>query len=123
MLGLSERTDAYPPRAKKTKCLSVYEDSWGAIRVYPPPRWLPLRRSGGESIPPYSESERHGQTVRRKSYTLPILLVSAGVAELNAGGEPEEFMADGFLMKPITPDKLLRKVKALAKLRSKFSNI
>ncbi len=61
--------------------------------------------------------------MQRETASVPILLVSSGVAELNAGGDPEEFMADGFLMKPVTPEKLLRKVQTLANLKSKFSQV
>lgn len=58
--------------------------------------------------------------LRNHSHTaaIPVLLISTGIAELEAAsGDPEEFLADAFLHKPVRPDALLRCVDRLARLR------
>jgi len=46
--------------------------------------------------------------------SIPILLVSTGVAELDAtAGDPKEFMADDFLAKPFDVKELLERINSL----------
>jgi len=52
-----------------------------------------------------------------KIRALPILLVSAGVEELQAaGGDPTKYQADDFLHKPFNPEVLIARVQRLARL-------
>jgi len=54
--------------------------------------------------------------------SIPIIMVSSGVAEMEAlNGNPEEFLADDFMKKPIDEMKLLKRVEDLAGIASKFS--
>ncbi|HUU04085.1 MAG TPA: response regulator [Myxococcota bacterium] len=49
---------------------------------------------------------------------IPVILVSIGVAEIEeAGGDPQQFLADDFLHKPIEPQVLLDHVRRLGKQR------
>jgi uncharacterized protein (TIGR02266 family) len=68
-----------------------------------------------------------GTEVSRKlrSYSLtasiPVLLVSTGVAELEEANEHSDFLADDFIHKPFRPDLLLDRVARLGRMRNKLS--
>jgi len=53
--------------------------------------------------------------------SIPVLLVSTGVAELEAAGDHSDFLADDFIHKPFRPDLLLERVTRLGRIRNKLS--
>jgi len=49
--------------------------------------------------------------------TLPILLVSTGIAEFDhEGGDPRRYLADDYLHKPFKPEQLISRIRRLAQL-------
>jgi DNA-binding response OmpR family regulator len=64
------------------------------------------------------------ENLRKSSRTssVPILLITSGVAEIGEHGFQEQFLADDFMRKPLNADEFMDKVKRLAGSKSKFSN-
>lgn len=56
-----------------------------------------------------------------RTASVPILLMSSGVAEIEAaGGDPGEFLADDFIHKPFRPEKLLERITRLCGQHSAY---
>ena len=59
----------------------------------------------------------------KRTAGIPVILVTANVAETGAGSFPYYFKADDFLRKPFDNQELLAKVKLLAGKKSRFAEV
>jgi len=58
----------------------------------------------------------------RHSASVPILLISSGVSEMEeTGGTLEDFLADDFLQKPFSAEELLKRIDLLSQAPSKHA--
>lgn len=63
------------------------------------------------------------ENLRKSSRTssIPILLITSGVAEIGEHGFKEQFLADDFMRKPLNTDEFVEKVRRLAGSKSRYS--
>jgi two-component system alkaline phosphatase synthesis response regulator PhoP len=58
----------------------------------------------------------------RHSASVPILLVSSGVSDMEeTGGTLDDFLADDFMQKPFSADELLKRIDQLSKAPSRHT--